>query len=149
MANDGGSATMTEPETPYELVGGDVGVRALVDRFYDLMDSAPEAAEIREMHARSLKVSREKLSMFLCGWLGGPQRYVEQYGHPRLRARHLPFPIGSRARDQWLWCMDPALATHEMPDPLRASLRQKLHDLADHMRNQADPLDPPAGLPIV
>ncbi|MCX5765134.1 MAG: group II truncated hemoglobin [Gemmatimonadetes bacterium] len=140
---------MTQLEIPYELVGGDVGVRALVDRFYDLMDNAPEAGEIRSMHAPSLKASREKLYLFLCGWLGGPQLYVEQYGHPRLRARHLPFPIGSQARDQWLWCMDRALATHEMPAPLRASLRQKLHDLADHMRNHADPLDPPAGLSIV
>ena len=140
---------MTEPETPYHLVGGDVGVRALFDRFYDLMDRAPEAVEIREMHARSLTVSREKLYLFLSGWLGGPQLYVEQYGHPRLRARHLPFPIGSQARDQWLWCMDHALAAHEMPAPLRAALRQKLHDLADHMRNQADPLDLPARLPIV
>ena len=118
-------------------------------RFYDLMDSAPEAAEIRAMHAASLKRSREKLHMFLSGWLGGPPLYVAQYGHPRLRARHLPFPIGSHARDQWLWCMDRALAAHEMPEPLRAALRRKLHDLADHMRNQPDDLAAPAGLPIV
>jgi len=140
---------MTDLQNPYELVGGDAGVRALVDRFYDLMDSAPEAAQVREMHAASLKRSREKLYMFLSGWLGGPQLYVEQYGHPRLRARHLPFPIGSQARDQWLWCMDRALADHEMPEPLRAALRQKLHDLADHMRNTTDDMAPPSGLPIV
>ena len=140
---------MTASQTPYELVGGDTGVRALVDQFYDLMDHAPEAAEIRAMHARSLKQSREKLFMFLSGWLGGPQLYMAQYGHPRLRARHLPFPIGSHARDQWLWCMDRALSEHAMPDPLRAALRQKLHDLADHMRNQPDPVAASTRLPIV
>ena len=134
---------MTEPHPdatrPYELMGGDNGVRALVERFYDLMDSAPEAADIRGLHAASLKRSREKLYMFLSGWLGGPQLYVEQFGHPKLRARHLPFSIGAHERDQWLWCMDRALDAHAMGDELRGTIRQKLHVLADHMRNQDEP----------
>jgi hemoglobin len=122
--------------THYELLGGEAGIRRLVDRFYDLMDSAPEAATVRALHARSLKSSREKLHLFLTGWTGGPPRYVERYGHPRLRMRHFPFAIGVRERDEWLWCMDRALAEHDLPDALRNELQAKLHALADHMRNQ-------------
>lgn len=122
--------------TPFELLGGEEGVRRLVDRFYDLMDSAPEAATIRALHATSLAASRHKLHLYLMMWTGGPQTYIEQRGHPRLRARHLPFPIGERERDAWLWCMDRALAEHGMPDELRVALQEKLHALADHMRNR-------------
>ncbi len=122
--------------TPYELLGGEAGIRRLVDRFYDLMDTAPEAATIRRLHATSLKASREKLFMYLTGWTGGPPIYVQARGHPMMRARHLPFAIGARERDEWLWCMDRALDEHDMPDTLRAQLREKLHGLADHMRNQ-------------
>ena len=131
---------MTQPEssTPYDLIGRDAGVRRLVDRFYDLMDSAPEAATIRKLHAASLKASREKLYMYLTGWTGGPPIYVEKFGHPRLRARHLPFHISARERDEWLWCMDQALHEQEMPSEVREFLREKLHALADHMRNQPD-----------
>jgi hemoglobin len=113
-------------------------VRRLVDRFYDLMDSSPEAANVRALHATSLKASREKLFLFLTGWTGGPPVYVERFGHPRLRMRHFPFAIGTRERDEWLWCMDRALAEHDMPDELRAHLRARLHHLADHMRNRPD-----------
>jgi hemoglobin len=126
---------MTAP-TPYELIGGDAGVRRIVDRFYDLMDTAPEAATVRALHATSLKASREKLYMFLTGWTGGPPLYVEKHGHPRLRMRHFPFSIGERERDEWLWCMDRALSEHEMPDALREGLRERFHALADHMRNR-------------
>lgn len=130
---------MTSPPSPhYEQLGGDAGVRALVDRFYDLMDSAPEAVHVRALHAASLKRSREKLYLYLTGWTGGPPLYEQQFGHPRLRARHLPFAIGARERDEWLWCMERAMDEHEMPDELRELLRQKLRQLADHMRNQAE-----------
>ena len=122
--------------THYELLGGDAGVRRLVDRFYDLMDTAPEATHVRALHAASLKASREKLYLFLTGWTGGPQWYVEQRGHPRLRMRHFPFAIAARERDEWLWCMDRALDEQPMPDDLREGLRRRLHELADHMRNQ-------------
>jgi hemoglobin len=132
---------MTLPEalpTPYEQIGGDDGIRRLVDRFYDLMDASPQAATVRSLHASSLKASREKLYLYLTGWTGGPQIYVEKYGHPRLRARHLPFRISSTERDEWLWCMDRSLDEHPMPNELRERLREKLHDLADHMRNQPE-----------
>ena len=132
---------MTSPApspTPFELLGGDAGVRRLVDRFYDLVDSASEARTIRALHASSLKASREKLYLYLTTWTGGPPIYTERYGHPRLRMRHFPFRIGARERDEWLWCMDRALNEHDMHDELREQLRERLHGLADHMRNQPD-----------
>jgi hemoglobin len=134
---------MTEPAltpapTPYEQLGGDAGVRRLVDRFYDLVDSAPEARTIRALHATSLKASREKLYLYLTTWTGGPPVYTEKYGHPRLRMRHFPFRIGIRERDEWLWCMNKALSEQEIPENLRTFLRQRFQALADHMRNQPD-----------
>ena len=121
---------------PDDQLGGEAGIRRLVDRFYDLMDTAPEAAHVRALHATSLKASREKLRLFMTGWTGGPPVYVERFGPPRLRMRHFPFAIGERERDEWLWCMDRAIAEHDLPDALRAMLRERLHALADHMRNR-------------
>ena len=91
---------------------------------------------MRALHAASLKASREKLFLFLSGWLGGPQLYVEKFGHPMLRARHLPFSIGTVERDEWLWCMERALGEATMPEELRAFLWQRFSQLADHMRNR-------------
>lgn len=125
-----------DAETPFDQLGGDAGVRSLVDRFYDLMEQAPEAATIRALHAPSLRAPRDKLHLFLTGWTGGPPVYEQKFGHPRLRMRHFPFAIGSRERDEWLWCMDRALDEHAMPDTLREQLRGRFHALADHMRNQ-------------
>ena len=123
---------------PYELIGGEDGVRRLVDRFYDYMDSDPEAAEIRKLHAKDLRVSREKLFLFLSGWLGGPNLYVEKHGHPMLRRRHLPFAIGITERDQWLHCMRRALADSELDQTQRDRLLQAFAATADHMRNKAE-----------
>ena len=99
-------------------------------------DSAPEARTIRALHATSLKASRDKLHLYLTTWTGGPPVYTDRYGHPRLRMRHFPFRIGVRERDEWLWCMDRALNEHDMPGEMREYLRERLHSLADHMRNQ-------------
>ena len=126
---------MNENQTPYELLGGEAGVQKLVDRFYDLMDEKKEVEILRKMHAKSLRVSREKLFLFLSGWLGGPQLYVEKYGHPMLRRRHLPFAIGDVERDQWMLCMNQALA-EQTKDPLRKQLSEALTNVANHMRNQ-------------
>jgi hemoglobin len=122
--------------SPYVRLGGEEAVRRLVDRFYDLMDTLPEAADIRALHPEDLSGSRDKLFMFLSGWLGGPPLYQMEYGHPRLRARHLPFPIGDEERDEWLLCMERALAETEMEALLRMHLLQSLRNTADHMRNQ-------------
>ena len=137
----------TTPPSHFDLLGGEAGIRRLVDRFYDLMDSAPEATNVRALHAASLKQSREKLYLYLMGWTGGPPIYVERYGHPRLRQRHMAFAIGARERDEWLWCMQRSLAQHELPDDTRAYLWQRLRELADHMRNQPEQLV--SGLPVL
>jgi hemoglobin len=124
--------------SPYERIGGESGVRVLVDRFYDRMDELPEAAGVRALHAKSLRGSREKLFLFLSGWMGGPDLYQQKYGHPMLRRRHLPFPIGREERDQWLLCMDRALDEVVDDEALRAHLKQAFFQVADHMRNRAE-----------
>ena len=126
-------------QTPYEQIGGEVRVRELVDRFYDYMDSLPEAQTIRGLHATRLRVSREKLFLFLSGWLGGPDLYQQKYGHPMLRRRHLPFSIGRAERDQWLLCMRQALEDMEVQDNLKQPLMRAFFQTADHMRNRVEP----------
>ena len=123
----------------YEELGGEVGVRALVDHFYDEMDTLKEAGVIRAMHATELDGSRDKLFWFLSGWLGGPELFLENRGPPRLRARHLPFAIDESARDQWMLCMRRALAKTTISNESRERLDTALWKLADHMRNQARP----------
>lgn len=120
----------------YDQIGGDPVVRALVDRFYDEMDSAPTARTIRAMHPPELTESRDKLYWFLSGWLGGPPLYVERKGHPRLRARHLPFAVNADAAEQWMACMRVALAEHVPDAQLREGLDSALDRLAHHMQNQ-------------
>ena len=122
--------------TPYEQLGGDTGVRALVDAFYDRMDLEEAFAGIRRLHPASLDGSRDKLHWFLSGWLGGPQLYVERLGHPRLRARHLPFPIATAERDAWLACMRMAMDDVAVPAALADALLNALFGTADWMRNR-------------
>ena len=124
------------PQTPYDLMGGETAVRALVNRFYDLMDQLPEAATIRALHPADLGESRDKLFKFLSGWLGGPPLYVQAYGHPMLRARHLPFPIADAERDAWMACMTQALAECPLDPMLRQQLLGSFFRTADHMRNR-------------
>jgi hemoglobin len=119
----------------YDRIGGEPAVRRLVDTFYDLMDALPEARGLRALHPPSLDSSRDKLHWFLVGWTGGPSMYIERFGHPRLRARHLPFPIGAAERDAWMRCMTEALATTVADAEARAILQQAFAQLADHMRN--------------
>jgi hemoglobin len=128
-----------DKEQLFARMGGEAGVRKLVDRFYDLMDTLPEVQKLRALHPEALDGSRDKLSWFLVGWLGGPPRYVERFGHPRLRARHLPFAIGGRERDQWMRCMEQALEEVVPQDAeLRGFMGAALAQLADHMRNRPD-----------
>ena len=126
----------SQPVTPFERVGGEPRVRALVERFYVLMELEPGYAVLRGVHGPDLATARDKLFWFLCGWLGGPQHYVERFGHPRLRARHMPFRIGIQERDQWLACMDQAMADVELEASLRAQLQNSFFQTAGWMRNQ-------------
>lgn len=127
----------TQQQTAFELVGGEEKLRALVDRFYDLMELETEFAGIRAMHPASTDGSRDKLFWFLCGWMGGPDYFVERFGHPRLRARHLPYAIASSERDQWLRCMAWAMQDVGIPEELQQRLMQSFYQTADWMRNQA------------
>jgi hemoglobin len=125
--------------TFYEAVGGEAGLRRLVDRFYEVMDTDARAAGIRAMHQPDLSEASRKLFMFLSGWMGGPPLYIEQYGHPRLRARHLPFPIGEPERDQWIYCMVRAMHDVGLSEDVMRQLGNALWDVADFMRNQPAP----------
>lgn len=127
-----------EHHTVYDRMGGEAAVRELVDRFYDLMDRLDETRKLRDLHAKSLKMSREKLFLFLSGWLGGPDLYVQKYGHPRLRARHLPFSIGIEERDQWVYCMRHAMAEMGLEESLQEELNKAFFQTADFMRNRAE-----------
>ena len=127
---------MAEPTSAFELLGGESGVRTLVDRFYDLMDLEPAFAGIRKLHPSSLDGSRDKLFWFLCGWLGGPDYYAERFGHPRLRARHMPYAIAISERDQWLACMAQAMTELQMDTGLAQRLLEAFFGTADWMRNQ-------------
>jgi len=123
-------------ETAFDRVGGEARVRALVDRFYDLMDLEPAYAELRALHPGTLEGSRDKLFWFLCGWLGGPSHYTDRFGHPMLRARHLPFAIGIRERDQWMHCMEQAMTEVGLDADFAQRLSASFFQTADWMRNK-------------
>lgn len=129
---------MQEPQqlTHYQRIGGADKVRTLVQRFYQIMDELPESYGIRKMHAEDLQQSEDKLFKFLSGWMGGPQLFIQEYGHPMLRRRHLPFAIGTAERDQWLLCMKKALDEVVDEADLRNELLKAFVGVADHMRNK-------------
>jgi hemoglobin len=128
------------PQSLFDLLGGEPDatnqIRAIVEAFYDVMDQDEKAKIIRQMHPEDLTSSREKLFMFLTGWTGGPQLYIERYGHPFLRRRHLPFKIGEEERDQWIYCMTKALLNLKMEEEKIKALLNALYPIADFMRNQ-------------
>jgi hemoglobin len=122
--------------TPYGLIGGEKAVLSLVDRFYFYMDILPEARDVRKLHPQNLTLAKQKLFEFLSGWLGGPNLFIEAYGHPRLRQRHFPFAIGEQEAEQWLLCMHKALFELSMDETLREQLWVALSQLAKHMINR-------------
>lgn len=141
MTNESNNTTQdTQPEEEasklYELIGGADKLRQMVDRFYDLMELEPEFAGIRALHPTPMDGSRDKLFWFLSGWMGGPNLYIEQFGHPRLRARHLPYAIASSERDQWLRCMAWAMQDVGIAEDLQQHLMQSFYQTADWMRNK-------------
>ena len=128
------------PQSLYDLLGGEPEatnqIREIVEAFYDVMDGDEKAKTIRQMHPEDLTSSREKLFMFLTGWTGGPQLYIERYGHPFLRRRHLPFKIGEEERDQWIYCMTKGMLNLKMDEKKIKALLNALYPIADFMRNQ-------------
>lgn len=129
---------MENTATTYEKIGGDPVVGKLCDRFYELMGTIPQFAELRAMHPEDLQGSRDKLYMFLSGWFGGPDLFVEKFGHPRLRGRHMPFAIGVKERDQWVACMALAMEDVGLSEDIRKVLLHNFFNTADFMRNKID-----------
>lgn len=129
---------MADIATPYERIGGENGVRTLCETFYRIMCDTPQTQLIRGLHPEDINISEEKLYLFLTGWLGGPPLYTDRYGHPRLRARHLPFSIGIEERDQWLYCMAQALKTMNLDDLFAEQLMSSFVQTADFMRNRQE-----------
>lgn len=123
-------------DTVYDALGGESGLRRLVDAFYDVMATDSRAAHIRAMHPEDLSSSRDKLFWFLSGWSGGPQLYVERFGHPRLRRRHARFAIGDAEAAAWMHCMHEALGDAVDDERLRQRLEEQFTAIAAHMRNR-------------
>lgn len=120
----------------YELMGGEAGIRALADAFYDAMDQLPDAATIRAMHGEDLSPIKQKLFEFLSGWFGGPRLYFEKYGSVCMHGPHSPYAIGPAERDQWLMCMSDALNAVNTPEEVREALRVPMYRFADALRNR-------------
>lgn len=135
-AGAGDTQARQRPASPYELAGGEEGLRRLVDRFYAIMDSAPEAAGIRAMHAQDLGPVSRGLFEYLSGWLGGPPLYAECTGSVCLNAPHRSFAIGEAERDQWLFCMRQAMADIGLPEETRKLFDGPFFAIADFVRNR-------------
>lgn len=134
----------------YQALGSEQGVRALTDRFYDLMELEPKYQALREMHGDDMTLIRDKLYEFFSGWLGGPPLFEQKYGHPQLRARHMPFAVKSQVRDEWVACFAQALSELEIDKKLAEPLLLQIYAMADWMRNRheagvAPPMPPGAG----
>lgn len=125
-----------ETTTLYEAIGGDQTVRALCRRFYELMDTLPEAKNCRAIHPPDLSLSEEKFYDYMTGYLGGPPVYVEKHGHPMLRRRHFVAPIGAQERDEWLLCFRRAMEDTVEHPKLREIIMVPVEKLAFHMQNQ-------------
>jgi len=127
--------TAPNPNPHFDLIGGQEAVDRIVDAFYRLMGTLPEATAIRAMHEPNLGPTKTVLKKYLAEWLGGPKTYSAERGHPRLRMRHAAFSIGPAERDAWLLCMKGALEEVVADDLLRAQLMQSFFKTADWLRN--------------
>ena len=126
------------PQTPYQILG-EQGIRELTSVFYDIMDTLPEAAPLRAMHAQDLAPMKEKLAEYLIGWMGGPPLYADKYGTVCMTEPHEPYHIGPEERDMWLMCMNRALEQIEASEELVEMLRIPLFRIADAVRNKEGP----------
>ncbi|MDD3444623.1 MAG: group II truncated hemoglobin [Zavarzinia sp.] len=122
-------------QTAYEQIGGDAGVRKVARLMYEAMEILPQAAACRAIHPKDLSGAEQKFYEYLSGWLGGPPLYTDKYGHPMLRRRHLPAPIGPEEREGWLLCFATAWAEVAADAPLRDLVMRKVVELAYHMQN--------------
>jgi hemoglobin len=123
--------------TPFDQFGGEARVRELAERIYDAMEREPELLRLHALDAqgRVSRDSRDRFALFLIGWLGGPQHYMERHGHPRLRMRHGHLPVNLAMRDAWVRTMTVALDSLSVGGELRALLDQRFAEVADFLRN--------------
>ncbi|MGO8915047.1 MAG: group II truncated hemoglobin [Stellaceae bacterium] len=136
------TAKTRHTDTPFSLIGGEAGVDRLVETFYRRMDALPEARGIRALHRADLTSTKSVLKLYLGEWLGGPDLYSRERGHPRLRMRHMHVAIGPADRDAWMLCMRGAVEEVVESEKLRDILLEKFFKLADWVRNdQGSPHD--------
>ena len=126
---------MNQIDSLYKRLGGEPVLHEFVDKLYGYMDVLPEVETIRKMHTRELSHTRDRVFMFLSGMLGGPPLYMQAFGHPRLRRKHLHFRIGNRERDQWMLCAQRAADELPVSSSLRQELITELAGMANHLRN--------------
>ncbi len=124
--------------TPFDQLGGADRIRTLVERFYDVMGE--REAALAKLHAcdpdgKVDRGSRDRFALFLVGWLGGPDDYVQQHGHPRLRMRHGRVAVNIAMRDAWLRCMQIAMDELAISGDVRTFLDARFAEVADFMRN--------------
>ncbi len=122
--------------TPFSMLGGEEILHRLCTRFYEIMNTTPDAAGIRAMHGADLAIVTEKLTGFLRAWLGGPRDYFASGDRPCIMGLHRALPIGAAERDQWLACMNQAMAETDVPKDLRPKLAAAFARLADAMRSR-------------
>lgn len=123
-------------DSTLRAAGGESGVRALVDAFYDYMDTLPEAAGIRAMHDADLSESRDKLTTFLIGWMGGPSNYAEKYGSINIPGAHRHLAIGLAEKEAWLLCMQKALDDQDYEEVFKRYVMVQLSFPAEMCRNR-------------
>jgi hemoglobin len=134
----GGDYTPTAGDTPWHRLGGNEAVIALVETFYDDMEvHEPPLAAVHQQDppGKVSRRSRDRFGLFLIGWLGGPQDYTEQHGHPRLRMRHARVAVGVELRDAWLRSMGRAMDAQAVSGPVRGYLATRFAEVADFLRN--------------
>jgi len=114
---------------------GDENLQLLVDRFYDLVLNDET---IKDLFTTDIVLVKKKQFMFLSQFLGGPPRYAEEYGHPRMRMRHIPHKITPNGAIAWLQCMKTAIESLDISEELQQLIYQRFPNVAAHMVNQAD-----------
>lgn len=138
LLNKSKKNTASTPSTPYEAIGGEETVKLIANRFYDIMEQDPIAAELLAIHPHPLDRIRHVFFLYLIMWLGGPNDFEKQFGHPRLRARHLGFSVTPTLKRQWMYCMRKAMLQSVNDIVLAEKLLESLDQLAEHMINQKE-----------
>jgi hemoglobin len=125
-------------DASYLAAGGELGLRRLIDAFFDRMGTDPRFARIYAMHPEDKEVSRDKLARFLCGWLGGPRLYNEKYGAIGIPRVHAHLAIATRERDQWLTCMTETVEEQPFAPEFKTYLMEQLFVPAEAVRRRCE-----------